>query len=113
MATRQGAAHAVDAFSEAVARTRSPRAERVLRRLAAVYALGITSRDAAWYLAQGALTPSQVKRIPRLMETLCAQLLADAEFLTDGFALSDDLLRAPALSPDLSAFRAQEEGSPR
>ncbi|MFF4755507.1 acyl-CoA dehydrogenase family protein [Streptomyces sp. NPDC002514] len=107
LAHSRGAVHAVQAFSEAVAGTHSLRAKRALRLLASIYALGLTSRHATWYVTHGVLTPSQANRIPRLIETLCARVLADAEFLIGGFALTDDFLGAPALSSDLSAFCAQ------
>ncbi|MFD7501463.1 acyl-CoA dehydrogenase [Streptomyces sp. NPDC059850] len=107
-----GASLAVKAFSEAVASARSPRTARALRLLASIYALGLTQRHAAWYMAHGVLTPSQAGRIPALIERLCALVLPDAEFLIDGFALTDEFLRAPALTSELSAYDARPHHGP-
>ncbi|MET8538527.1 acyl-CoA dehydrogenase [Streptomyces sp. NPDC005065] len=106
LAQSRGASLAVKAFAEAAGGARSPRVARALRLLAAIYALGLTHRHAAWYMAHDMLTPSQASRIPALMDRLCALVLADAELLVDGFALTDEFLRAPALTSDLSAYSA-------
>ncbi|MBL1115339.1 hypothetical protein JK364_23500 [Streptomyces sp. 110] len=112
LARSRGGSLAVEAFSDAVARARSPRVARALRLLASIYALGLTHRHAAWYVAHGALTPSQASRIPTLIEKMCALVLDDAEFLISGFGLTDAFLRAPALTPDLSAYQARPHHRP-
>ncbi|MEV5646069.1 acyl-CoA dehydrogenase [Streptomyces flaveolus] len=107
LAHDHGSMLAIQAFTEALPHARSPRVRRALRLLASIYTLGVTHRHAAWYVARGLLTPAQADRIPALIERICSLVLPDAELLTSGFALTDDFLRAPVLSPHLSAFRAK------
>ncbi|MEU9187856.1 acyl-CoA dehydrogenase [Streptomyces sp. NPDC048484] len=106
MTTAHGERLAHNCLRQAATEARSPRVREALRLLAAVHGLARIERNSGQYLAHGALTARQTTRLPALLEELCARLLPHADLLVDGFALSDELLRAPALSPGLSAFSA-------
>ncbi|MFD7750318.1 acyl-CoA dehydrogenase [Streptomyces sp. NPDC059698] len=104
VAAAHGTARALAEFGRIAACTPNPRARRALRKLAAFYALRATAPYRARLLSRGLITPAQTDRCDALAERLLSLLLPDAELLVDAFALPDTLLRAPALSPDLSYF---------
>ncbi|MEV6024659.1 acyl-CoA dehydrogenase [Streptomyces sp. NPDC052036] len=106
LAHDHGKSVALQSFAEVLPHIRAPRVRWALRLLASIYALDVTRQHAAWYLTHGLITPDQADRIPALIERLCSLLLPDAQLLVSGFGLTDEFLRAPVLSPALSAFRA-------
>ncbi|MFF9685814.1 acyl-CoA dehydrogenase [Streptomyces sp. NPDC014623] len=106
LAESRGRELALEELHTAATQATTPRTREALGLLAALYGLGLTERDAAWHLAHGTLTPHQVTRIPTLLEALSTRVLPYADLLVDGFGLTDELLRAPALRPGLTDFHA-------
>ncbi len=67
----------------------------LLEKLAALHALSTIEVDRAWFLEHGRLSAARSKAITSMVGRLCGELAPLSEQLTDGFAIPDELLRAP------------------
>jgi len=100
MARSRGVRIAMEQFTAAAADAREERVGEALRLLCSLYGLIEINREAAWYLAEGALTPAQFKRIPGLIDEAAEALVPFSALLVEGFNLSPELLRAPIAADD-------------
>ena len=66
-----------------------------LDRLVNLYALAAIESDRAWFLEHGRLSTARSKAVTAMVGRLCAQLAPLAETFTDGFAVPEELIRAP------------------
>ncbi|MEP6666652.1 MAG: acyl-CoA dehydrogenase [Nocardioidaceae bacterium] len=67
----------------------------VLEQLCQLHALATIEADRAWFLEHGRLSSERSKAITAMVGRLCEQLAPVAEVLTDGFAIPEQLIRAP------------------
>jgi len=67
----------------------------VLEKLVALHALTTIEADRAWFLEHGRLASARSKGVTAMVGRLCADLASVAEPLTDGFAIPEELIRAP------------------
>ncbi len=67
----------------------------VLERLCDLHALATIEADRAWFLEHGRLSTARSKAITTMVGRLCEELAPVAEDLTDGFAIPEELIRAP------------------
>jgi acyl-CoA oxidase len=67
----------------------------VLDALCDLYALSVIERERGWFLEHRRLSAARSKAITARVGTLCEQLAAVAETVTDAFGIPDELLRAP------------------
>ena len=91
-------AHAERAVLESFAarvETADDMVKPVLERLCDLHALATLEADRAWFLEHGRLSTARSKAITALVGRLCAELAPVAEALTDGFAVPEELVRAP------------------
>ncbi|MFE5565708.1 acyl-CoA dehydrogenase [Amycolatopsis japonica] len=95
MAKSRGVRIAMERFTAATADAREERVGEALRLLCSLYGLIEIDRESGWYLAEGALTPAQVKRIPALIDETAEALVPFSAMLVGGFNLTPELLRAP------------------
>ncbi|ANN15873.1 acyl-CoA oxidase [Amycolatopsis orientalis] len=100
MARGRGVRVAMEQFCSATTDAREERVGEALRLLCSLYGLLEINREAGWYLAEGALTPAQVRRIPALIDETAAALVPFSAMLVGGFNLSGELLRAPIAADD-------------
>ncbi len=66
-----------------------------LERLCDLHALATIEADRAWFLEHGRLSTARSKAITTMVGRLCEELAPIAEALTDGFAIPEELIRAP------------------
>ncbi|CAM04723.1 acyl-coenzyme A oxidase [Saccharopolyspora erythraea NRRL 2338] len=100
MARTRGVQVALERFLDAADRARTEESRTALQLLACLYGLIEVERDSGWYLARNALTPEQVERLPREIDSLCEQILPHSLMLVDAFGVSPELLRAPIAADD-------------
>ncbi|MBA2773248.1 MAG: acyl-CoA dehydrogenase family protein [Nocardioidaceae bacterium] len=67
----------------------------VLERLVDLHALATIEADRGWFLEHGRLSTARSKGITAMVGRLCEELAPVAEALTDGFAVPEELIRAP------------------
>jgi acyl-CoA oxidase len=103
LARSHGVRFVFEEFDAAVERVAEVSARRVLRQLCSLFALREIARSSGWLLAEGALTPAQVKALPRTLDDHCAALLPYAGELTACWGLSNELLRVPIAGADYVA----------
>ncbi len=84
----------LDSFVASIARA-DLRIRPALEALCALYALSTIEADRAWFLEHGRLSTERSKAITATVGRLCEQLAPVAEALTDGFAIPEELIRAP------------------
>jgi acyl-CoA oxidase len=70
-------------------------ARPVLERVCRLYALAAIEKDRAWFLEHGRLSTARSKSITAMVGRLCEEIAPVAELLTDGFAIPEELIRAP------------------
>jgi acyl-CoA oxidase len=95
MARSRGVRIATERFAAAVIDAHEERVGEALRLLCSLYGLIEVNRESGWYLAEGALSPAQVKRLPARIDQLAEALVPHSSMLVGGFNLSPELLRAP------------------
>ena len=66
-----------------------------LERLIDLHALATIEADRGWFLEHGRLSTGRSKGITAMVGRLCQELAPVAEALTDGFAVPEELIRAP------------------
>jgi acyl-CoA oxidase len=84
----------LESFVASIARA-DPSRRGVLERLLDLHALATIEADRAWFLEHGRLSTARSKAITTMVGRLCEELAPVAEVLTDGFAIPDELVRAP------------------
>ncbi len=67
----------------------------LLERLCDLHALATIEADRAWFLEHGRLSSARSKAITAMVGRLCEEIAPVAEVLTDGFAIPEELIRAP------------------
>ncbi len=67
----------------------------LLRQVCQLHALATIEADRGWFLEHGRLSSERSKAITTMVGRLCEQLAPVAETLTDGFAIPEELIRAP------------------
>ena len=72
-----------------------PSVRPVLERVCDLHALATIEADRAWFLEHGRLSTARSKAITTMVGRLCEELAPVAEVLTDGFAIPEELIRAP------------------
>jgi acyl-CoA oxidase len=107
MAQTYGARLALRSLLQAAEQAESPTVRTALRLMAALYGLGQIAAEPGLYVSRGVLQPVRAERIPALLDELSVRAMPYKDLLIDGFALTDRLLRAPALSPGLQDFSAR------
>jgi acyl-CoA oxidase len=83
-----------DSFAESIRRS-DPDVREVLTRLCQLYALSLIEADRGWFLEHGRLSAARSKAVTAMVSRLCRELAPVAERLTDGFAIPEELVRAP------------------
>ncbi|MCX4680221.1 acyl-CoA dehydrogenase family protein [Streptomyces sp. NBC_01433] len=92
---------AAEALLAAAEQTHDPDAQEILRSLHRLFALRQVSGHSGDLLAEGHLTPDQVRSLPDLAEETVADLVPSAMTLSQGLFVADDvLLRYPINQPD-------------
>ncbi len=71
-----------------------------LERLCDLHALSAIEADRAWFLEHGRLSSARSKAITAMVGRLCEEIAPIAEVLTDGFAIPEELIRAPIARRD-------------
>ncbi len=84
----------LEAFAARV-ETADEAVQPVLRKLVDLHALGTIEADRAWFLEHGRLSAARSKSVTAMVGRLCEDLAPVAEALTDGFAIPEELIRAP------------------
>jgi acyl-CoA oxidase len=84
----------LESFVASIARA-DPSLRGVLERLLDLHALATIEADRAWFLEHGRLSTARSKAITTMVGRLCEELAPVAEVLTDGFAIPEELIRAP------------------
>ncbi len=72
----------------------------VLERLCDLHALATIEADRAWFMEHGRLSSARSKAITAMVGRLCEEIAPVAEALTDGFAIPEELIRAPIARRD-------------
>ena len=85
----------LERFRHAVVRAPTPGLSEALDGLATLYALATMETNRAWYLESGYMEPAKTRAIRWLVNELCSEIREQAVFLVDGFAIPDEVLRAP------------------
>ncbi|MFI9627903.1 acyl-CoA dehydrogenase [Streptomyces sp. NPDC052042] len=83
---------AAQALLDAADQTTHPEAQRLLRLLHRLFVLRRVAAHSGDLLAEGHLTPDQVRRLPDAAESVIADLAPEAMTLTDGFAAVNEVL---------------------
>jgi acyl-CoA oxidase len=84
----------LESFLASVERA-DPAVHPTLERLCDLHALATIEADRAWFLEHGRLSTARSKAITTMVGRLCEELAPVAETLTDGFAIPEELIRAP------------------
>ena len=85
----------LERFRHAVVGAPAPGLSEALNGLATLYALATMEENRAWYLESGYMEPAKTRAIRWLVNELCSEIREQAVFLVDGFAIPDEVLRAP------------------
>jgi len=83
-----------DAFAAAVAAA-PPRAAATLAPLLALYGTHCCERDAAWFLAEGVLSPAQARALLAASRALCGTVGGVMGPLVEAFGIPEHLVQAP------------------
>jgi acyl-CoA oxidase len=94
MLSAHAALQAADAFAAAAEQPADPRARRLLRPLCRLFLLRRLREHTGDLLAEGYLTPNQVRALPRELDTLVADLAPHMPTLVEAFDLPAELLSA-------------------
>jgi acyl-CoA oxidase len=89
----------LESFLDSLERA-DPGIRPALERLADLHALATIEADRAWFLEHGRLSSARSKAITTMVGRLCQELAPIAETLTDGFAIPEELIRAPIARRD-------------
>ncbi len=89
----------LEAFVAAVERCSDDAARDLLGRVCDLYVLSTIEADRAWFLEHGRLSGSRAKAVSAGVNRLCADLRPHARTLVDAFAVPEELLQAPMLTP--------------
>ncbi len=89
----------LESFLASVERA-DPAVQPALERLCDLHALATIEADRAWFLEHGRLSTARSKAITTMVGRLCEELAPVAEALTDGFAIPEELIRAPIARRD-------------
>lgn len=106
-AEAHGARLMLEEFLAAATGASDPHAARLLRLLAAIYALRQISDDSAWFAAEKLLTPEQFGALPEMMESCYAEAAPALPLLVEAFDIPNDVLRAPAAGATETATALQ------
>ncbi|MGC4808201.1 acyl-CoA dehydrogenase [Micromonospora sp. DT233] len=111
LAERTAEAHGFRLLAEivrdVVAATPDPETRHVLSRLVALHFLAAVEERGGWFVAEGLVTPAVLRRIPALLDELCAELAPHAAALAEALDVPADLVGAPITEPGyVSAFTA-------
>jgi acyl-CoA oxidase len=96
-------AHGDSRFRADIGMAAGSGARQALGLLATLYGLGEGAKRSGWLLAEGALTATQVTRLPELFDEVCAELAPHACLLADGFGITNDVLRS-AIADDYLGY---------
>lgn len=91
---------ALEAFLAAVADAPDSRSREALRLTARLYVLDRISRHAGLYLAESHLTSTAFSALEADRTAVCERLTPYLGMLVDAFAIDEDILNAPVVSPD-------------
>jgi acyl-CoA oxidase len=82
----------LEAFSEALERIGEPRLKALLGKVCDLYAISRIEADRAWFQEHGRLSSTRSKAVIKSVNTLCAELVDDAELLVDAFGVPEAAL---------------------
>jgi acyl-CoA oxidase len=85
----------LEQFQAAVAATKDPACQEVLRKLCCLFALSQIEKNKGWYLEQGYMEGVKTKAIRKVLNQLCWDIRQDAVPLVDAFQIPDACLMAP------------------
>ncbi|MCW7944549.1 acyl-CoA oxidase [Streptomyces hygroscopicus] len=96
---------AADAFAAAAERAADPRARRLLRSLCRLFLLRQIDGHTGDLLAEGHMTPDQVKALPKTLDTVVADLAPHMMTLVDAFDFPAEMLSAIPIASGGSIVR--------
>jgi acyl-CoA oxidase len=100
---------AADAFLTAAHRAMDPTARALLRALCRVFLLRRLREHTGDLLAEGLLTPDQVRALPRALDTATAEAAPHLPTLAEAFDLPPDLLATIPLASGAGITRTLEQ----
>ncbi|MGB5811979.1 MAG: acyl-CoA dehydrogenase [Polyangiales bacterium] len=99
LAIETGEAHGVrlvfESFADGADSIEGPAGRRALHRLCALFGLREIERDLGWFVANGAVSSTEAKRLSHERDILCRDLLEVASALGDAMGVPKSVLSAP------------------
>lgn len=100
---------AADAFTAAAGRAADPRTRRLLHSLCRLFLLRTLREHTGDLLAEGHLTPDQVRSLPRTLDTAVADLAPHMMTLVDAFDFPSEMLSAIPIASGGSIARTMDD----